>query len=475
MKPIVPFTSSLFWLKAALLVVLVAPVHAAEAPRLNIVSIVTDDQSEWSIGAYGNRESRTPNMDRLARDGVRFVNAFTCTPVCSPSRASFLTGRYGTQLGVTDWITPKQGKDGVGLPAKTVTWPKILQQQGWRTGLIGKWHLGDVAHNHPTQLGFDTFFGAVGGSFKPKDPELELDGKLTPMEGFGADILTDAALRFIETNRAGPFALLIHYREPHMPYGPVPNVDAAPFTNLDPTVPPASGTNSAQVKQWTRAYYAAIHSVDRNLGRILALLDELKLSTNTIVMFTSDHGYMIGHHGLHSKGNAYRIDKVAGAGRQTRPNMFEESIRIPWILRWPGVTKPGQKISQRVSNLDTYATVLGMLGLKAISENKQEGIDLSPLLRGKSFTPHDAIYAQYDLRNEAVDSMRMVRTRDWKLVRHYFADGADELFNLRADPGELKNLFGTPAHAKAQARLQKQLIEWQRSIDDPVLRRLETK
>ena len=235
MKPIVPFTSSLFWLKAALLVVLVAPVHAAEAPRLNIVSIVTDDQSEWSIGAYGNRESRTPNMDRLARDGVRFVNAFTCTPVCSPSRASFLTGRYGTQLGVTDWITPKQGKDGVGLPAKTVTWPKILQQQGWRTGLIGKWHLGDVAHNHPTQLGFDTFFGAVGGSFKPKDPELELDGKLTPMEGFGADILTDAALRFIETNRAGPFALLIHYREPHMPYGPVPNVDAAPFTNLDPT------------------------------------------------------------------------------------------------------------------------------------------------------------------------------------------------------------------------------------------------
>ena len=475
MKPIVPFTSSLFWLKAALLVVLVAPVHAAEAPRLNIVSIVTDDQSEWSIGAYGNRESRTPNMDRLARDGVRFVNAFTCTPVCSPSRASFLTGRYGTQLGVTDWITPKQGKDGVGLPAKTVTWPKILQQQGWRTGLIGKWHLGDMAHNHPTQLGFDTFFGAVGGSFKPKDPELELDGKLTPMEGFGADILTDAALRFIETNRAGPFALLIHYREPHMPYGPVPNVDAAPFTNLDPTVPPASGTNSAQVKQWTRAYYAAIHSVDRNLGRILALLDELKLSTNTIVMFTSDHGYMIGHHGLHSKGNAYRIDKVAGAGRQTRPNMFEESIRIPWILRWPGVTKPGQKISQRVSNLDTYATVLGMLGLKAISENKQEGIDLSPLLRGKRFTPHDAIYAQYDLRNEAVDSMRMVRTRDWKLVRHYFADGADELFNLRDDPGELKNLFGTPAHAKAQARLQKQLIEWQRSIDDPVLRRLETK
>ena len=470
MKPIVPFTAPLFWLKAALIVVLVAPVHAAQAPRLNLISIVTDDQSEWSVGAYGNKESRTPNMDRLARDGARFVNAFVCTPVCSPSRASFLAGRYGTQLGVTDWITPKQGKDGVGLAAASVTWPKILQQQGWRTGLIGKWHLGDVPHNHPTQLGFDTFFGAIGGSFKPKDAELELDGKLTQMEGFGADILTDVALRFIETNRTGPFALLIHYREPHLPYGPVPDVDAAPFANLDPTVPIASGTNAAQVKQWTRAYYAAIHSVDRNLGRVLALLDELKLATNTIVMFTSDHGYMIGHHGLHSKGNAYRIDKLAGAGRQTRPNMFEESIRIPWIIRWPGVTKPNQKISQRVSNIDTFATVLGMLAAKSPVENKQEGVDLTPLLRGKRITPHEAIFAQYDVQNDAVDSMRMVRTRDWKLVRHYGPEGADELFNLRDDPGELRNLYTVPKFTQAKARLQKQLTEWQRSIDDPLLR-----
>lgn len=229
------------------------------------------------------------------------------------------------------------------------------------------------------------------------------------------------------------------------------------------------------MKQWTRAYYAAIHSVDRNLGRILTLLDELKLGTNTIVMFTSDHGYMIGHHGLHSKGNAYRIDKLAGAGRQTRPNMFEESVRIPWIVRWPGVTKPGQKISQRVSNIDTYTTVLGMLGAKAPPGNKQEGADLTPLLRGKRITPHDAIYAQYDLQNDAVDSMRMVRTRDWKLVRHHFTGGADELFNLRDDPGELRNLYGLAAYTKAQARLQKQLTEWQRSIDDPLLNRLEQK
>ena len=151
--------------------------------------------------------------------------------------------------------------------------------------------------------------------------------------------------------------------------------------------------------------------------------------------------------------------------------MFEESIRIPWIVRWPGVTKPGQKISQRVSNLDTLATVLGMLGAISPAESKQEGVDLAPLLRGKRFTPHEAIYAQYDLRNDAVDSMRMVRTRDWKLVRHHLRDGADELFNLRDDPEELRNLYTVPEFARAKARLQKQLTEWQQSIDDPLLKR----
>lgn len=444
-------------------------VNAAVPSRMNLISIVTDDQSEWSIGAYGNRESKTPNMDRLAREGARFTNAFTCTPVCSPSRAAFLAGRHGTQLGITDWITPKQGEAGLGLSATAVTWPALLQQNGWHTALIGKWHLGSQPTNHPTRLGFDSFFGALGGSFPPKNPELELNGRETKFEGFGADILTDAALRFIETNHAKPFALLIHYREPHLPYGPVPEADAAALAGLDPTVPAASGTNVAQVKRWTRDYYAAIHSVDRNLGRLIDLLQRLQLDTNTIVMFTSDHGYMIGHHGLHSKGNAYRIDKLAGAGRQTRPNMFEESIRIPWIVRWPGVTKPGRAIAERVSNIDTFATVLGMMNVPAPGNWKQEGVDLAPLLRGKRQTAHETIFAQYDLQNDAIDSMRMVRTRDWKLVRHYGRPGDDELFNLRNDPGELRNLFGLPAHQRTQQRLQKQLTGWMQGIDDPVL------
>jgi len=174
---------------AALLCLVVPISRAASPPRYNLISIVTDDQAAWSIGAYGNRESRTPNMDRLAREGARFLNAFACTPVCSPSRAAFLTGRYGTQVGITDYITPKEGASGVGLSASSVTWPKVLQQHGYVTGLIGKWHLGDQAPSHPRQLGFDYFHGSLRGSFKPKDPELEVDGKLVKVGGFSAAIV----------------------------------------------------------------------------------------------------------------------------------------------------------------------------------------------------------------------------------------------------------------------------------------------
>jgi len=153
-------------------------VHA-QTPQLryNLISIVTDDQASWSIGAYGNRDSRTPNMDRLAREGALFTNAFTVTPVCSPSRASSLTGRYGTQLGITDWITPQEARDGLGLPVGTTTWPEILQRSGYVTGLIGKWHLGDLPQFHPTRRGHHHFLGFLGGGNRPMNPTLEVSGK----------------------------------------------------------------------------------------------------------------------------------------------------------------------------------------------------------------------------------------------------------------------------------------------------------
>ena len=312
--------------------------------------------------------------------------------------------------------------------------------------------------------------GSLAGSFKPQDPELEVGGKLTKMRGFGADILTDHALAFLQTNRNKPFALLIHFREPHMPYGPVPEQDSAPFQTLDPEIPNYPNLRTNQVKNWTREYYAAIHSVDRNIGRLLARLDELGLAGRTIVLFTSDHGYMIGHHGLHSKGNANWI--VGGTSGPKRPNMFEDSIRIPLIVRWPGVVKPGHEIAAPVSNIDTWASVLGMLGVQPSKDWKQEGIDFSPLLRGETTRTHEVIFGQYDLHNGGLAHMRMIRTANWKLVRHWLTNGMDELYDLKNDPGETKNRYDDSKAAAIQADLQKQLLAWMRRIDDPLLRRI---
>src|SRR5260221_3388579 len=357
--------------------------NAAESERFNIITIVTDDQAQWAVGAYGNREVRTPNMDRLARDGARFQNAFACTPVCSPSRAAFFTGRYGTQLGITDYIAPVENAAGVGLPTNAITWPKVLQQHGYTTALIGKWHLGSKPQHHPTRHGFDSYFGfPVGdGGIPPLDPTLEINGVTNKFLGAAADLFTDAAMRFIETNRAKPFALVMTFREPHAPYAPVMPEDSAPFRYADITIPTVAGLDTYQIRHLTRQYYASIHSVDRNLGRLLAKLDELNLAGKTIILFTSDHGYMIGHHGLVHKGNA--TWEIGGLSGPRRPNMFEESIRVPLLVRWPGVVKSGTEIAEMVSNIDTFATVLGMLGIAPPTDWKQEGIDFSPLLRGE--------------------------------------------------------------------------------------------
>jgi uncharacterized sulfatase len=440
---------------------------AAEIKRYNIISIVTDDQGRWAVGAYGNKEVRTPNMDRLAREGARFINGFVTTPVCSPSRATFMSGRFGTQVGITDWIAPAEGDACVGLARDARTWPQVLQKHGYVTGLVGKWHLGTRPEFHPTRRGFNHFFGFLGGGNTPMDPTLEVSGKTQKLKGPLPDILTEDALDFIKTNRGRPFALCLHFREPHLPYGPVPEQDSAPFKDLDPTIPRAAGSDAAQVKKWTREYYASIHAVDRNLGRLLKLLDELGLAQKTIVMFTSDHGYMIGHHGLHTKGNAYWI--AGGVRGPTRPNMFDLSIQVPLIVRWPGAVKPGTEIEELVSNVDTFASVLGMLQVPLPEKYRHEGMDFSPLLRGARVSWRDAIFGQYDLHNSGLAFMRSIRTRRWHLVRHHMSNGLDELYDLQADPVENKNLYGNKQYRDIRDQLQGRLTKWQRAIADPIL------
>ena len=441
------------------------PVRAA--PRPNVVVIMTDDQARWALGCYGNRDCQTPNMDRIASDGAKFSNAFVVTPVCSPSRATFFTGRYGVELRITDWINAPEAAAGVGLP-NVPTWPGLLQQAGYATGLFGKWHLGAQPQFHPTKHGFDSFVGFLGGGQEPMNPTLEINGTTQQLKGPVSDLITDHALRFVEQHREAPFALCLFFREPHQPYEPMPQQDVQPFKALDPTVPSSKVIDEQWLKDRHRAYYAAIHAADRNIGRLLDKLDELKLTENTIVLFTSDHGYQIGHHNLYTKGNAAFI---AGAGVHgpKRPNMFEESIRVPLLVRWPGVTKPGSEIADTVSNLDTFATMLGMTGIVMPEGVKQHGVDFSPRLRGQSIPRREALYGDYDLHNGGFASMRMIRTDEWKLIRHQFTNGLDELYDLKNDPGEKKNLYSVGAARQKRQELTERLLTWQQSINDPTL------
>ena len=446
--------------------------RAAQTPNVqtpNVLVIMTDDQARWALGCYGNSECRTPNMDRIAREGARFTNAFVVTPVCSPSRASFFTGRYGTELRITDWINKPEADIGVGLPTDAPTWPRVLQQRGYVTALIGKWHLGEKPQFHPTKLGFSHFFGFLNGGQPAMDPTLERDGATKKVKGPIPDLLADDAMSFLEQNKDKRFAMCLFFREPHQPYEPVPEADSAPFKGVDLHVPKSKVIDTDWLKEIHRQYYAAVHAADRNIGRVLAKLDELKLAENTVVIFTSDHGYCIGHHGIYTKGNAAFI---AGKGVHgpKRPNMFEESIRVPLLVRWPGVVKPGTEIADAVANIDSFATILGITGVAMPAEVKQRGVDFSPLLRGESMPPRD-LYGQYDLHNAGLAFMRMIRTADghWKLVRHHLANGLNELYDLKSDPYEAKNLYNEPTAANMRDELQAKLTAWQKSIDDPIL------
>lgn len=436
--------------------------------RPNVVFLYTDDQARWGLGAYGNAEIQTPNLDRLAQQGALFRNAFTTTPVCSPSRAAQFASRYPSQLGIGDWINPTTEPD-LGLAPDAIGWPELLRANGYATGLFGKWHLGTLDKFHPTRQGFDRFFGFRGGGNRPMNPRLEVMGTVRQLEGSLPDRLVDQGLMFLDANRDRPFLLAVHFRAPHAPYAPVPEMDSAIYRDLDPTIPDVPGLPRDRVKKLTREYYASISSVDRNVGRLLDRLESLGLSENTIVIFTSDHGYMIGHHGLWHKGNAAWL--VEGkTGR--RPNMFEESIRVPLIVRWPGVIEPGRRLERLVANIDLFPTILDLVGLGVPENLTIAGRSFAPLLRGQEADappePDSAFFGQYDMHHGQVARMRMIRTPEWKLVRHFEPDGVDELYHLADDPGETRNLAASEEHRARFEMLDQRLLEWMASINDPL-------
>jgi choline-sulfatase len=450
-------------------------VNGAERP--NVVFIYCDDLAPWALGVAGHPNAKTPHLDKLFRDGAYLVNSFTVTPVCSPSRGALVTSRYGSELGITDWIQPERQPD-LGLDPRLVIWPQVFSRGGYRTALIGKWHLGTRDAFHPTVFGYQHFMGFRAGGNTPMNPTLEVAGKNKPFTGCLADIVTDEAIAVVGRDDPRPFLISLHFREPHRPYVPTTEEDWALFRDLDPTIPNPDYPNLdvAAVKKATREYLASVHSIDRNVGRLLAELDRRKLAEKTVVIFSSDHGYNIGHNGIWHKGNGHWMltespPGTANIPKGQRPNMYDNSLRVPAAIRWPGVIRPGTIVKETLSNLDWYPTLVAIAGLELPPGTIIRGKNFLPLVKGDKLDWNNDFYAEYSTFHQSKTHMRAWRTPEWKLVRDFLNPGRDELYHLKEDPAEQRNLIDSdnPAARVAQSTLHGKILARMQELGDRVL------
>ncbi|MHC4659282.1 MAG: sulfatase family protein [Planctomycetota bacterium] len=446
----------------------------------NIIFIMTDDQGPWAFGAAPNPNASTPNIDRLRNEGVRLANYFVTAPVCSPSRAGLMTSRYSTEVDIPDFL---RGDSNLGLSREFSTWPQILDEAGYATALIGKWHLGKQDEFYPTHYGYDEFTGFRVGGRISKDPTVEVGGQVKQIEGYTPDILTNFAVDFIRRNQKGPFLLSLHFWAPHAniasrtPDGdrtwlPLSDADWSQFKDSDPTLPEPDypKLDIPRVKRMMREYLASVASADRNVGRLLDTLDELKISENTVVIFTSDNGYNMGHKGIWHKGNGRWI---LTDNRGHRPNLYDNSLKVPAIIRWPRVIRPGTTLGQTVTNLDWFPTILAMAGLTVPKNHTIRGRNFLPLLKDKSVPWDNDLFAQYSMWHwhQTGAVLRTYRTPRWKLVRDFKHKDKDELYDLANDPAETRNLINSPDAEVQKERqlLNVKLLERMRHINDPAL------
>ncbi len=406
----------------------------------NVVFILTDDHGQWALGCYGNREIRTPVLDGLAAGGARLTRAFAATPVCSPSRATFFTGKMPCQHGIQDWIQNENvGERATRFLDGQTAFTQLLARQGYQVGLSGKWHMGASA---TPQQGFSFWFALPTGGV-PKtyqDAEMIWQGRQQVYPGYITDVITDQALAFIEQSGRDPFFCYVAYNAPHTPFAGTPEKYLARYRDSplktfpdEPLNPLQTGLGRANHRRRDSmiAYYAMITAVDENVGRIVRRLDELGLRENTAIVFAGDQGFMCGHHGLWGKGNA------------SWPfNMYEESILMPMIWNHPGRIPAGRVIDAMVNNYDFGATVLDYAGVRG-----GEGNSYAPLLQGRKKPWRNVVYGEYQYT-------RMIRTERWKYV-HRTEGFPSELYDLKTDPGERRNLLGNRRGKELQADLDR--------------------
>jgi uncharacterized sulfatase len=458
---------------------------SAGSSQPNILFICTDDQAPWDLGASGNQQALTPNMDSLVARGAYLVNSFVTTPVCSPSRAATLTSQYGYEVGVRNWVQFGERAMGQGLNPDSVTYVELLKKAGYSTSLIGKWHLGEEPEHYPTHHGFDYFMGHIQGGFAVENPVFQRNGKEVQFTGLTADILandvTDRIEHHAQQNNDRPFYIAWHTRAPHTKWLPVAVEDMAPYEYEDfhADVPDYPDLDRKKVDQWMKEYLASTRSVDRNLGNVIETLERTGFAENTIIIFTSDHGYNMGHHGIWHKGNGkwmlkHTVPERGNINADQRPNMWDNSVKVPAVVCWPNQIKPGIRLEADTTNLDWFPTILAMAGVDQPRNLGVRGENLVPLLTGEAKdTQRDGVFSflsfYEDYARVFVGELRMWRTDRWKLVRDFRNPHLDELFDLVNDPGETNNEIDNPKHRKVVNKLHKKILNEMRESNDPIL------
>jgi len=439
-----------------------APLVGQRTNRPNLVFILVDDLRFDALGYMGHPFVKTPNIDRIAREGAIFRNTFVTTPLCSPSRGSFLTGRYVRSHGVKD------NTDNAALSHKLVTFPRLLHDAGYETAYVGKWHMGTDDMPRP---GFDRWVSFRGQGVYD-DPPLNVDGERITRQGYMTDLLAEYAVEFIRKSRSKPFCLYMAHKAIHGPFTPASRhaglfADAAiqrqanakddlsgkpMLTRTLPEVPTKKGKKKAGATvgpgdELVRNQMRCLTSIDESVGRVLQALEQTRSLDNTMIVFTSDNGYFWGEHGLGDKRAAY-----------------EESIRIPMVARYPKLIKAGRNITEMALNIDIAPTMLDLAGVTI--PKTMQGRSLVPAMQGKAKNWRTQFFCEYFMEQQfaRVATWECVRTTRWKYIHYPDLKEMDELYDLQSDAGEMKNLIAQSGSRTMLEALQKDLGRYRNEL-----------
>ena len=436
--------------------------HRVEATQPNIILFLIDDLGWKDLGCQGSTYYQTPNIDRLASHGGRFTDAYAACAVCSPTRAAVLTGKYPARLLLTNWLPDgrwnpqaklREGRFLRGLPVEEFTLAEALRAAGYRTASIGKWHLGSEPFSLPEHHGFDgniggNAHGAPGSYFFPYAGDWKIPAtdqravwNVLPDGTQGeylTDRLTDEAVKFIRASREKPFFLYFPHYGVHTPLQAKPEV-IAKYARI----PEAE-------RQGKPEYAAMVESIDDSLGRVMATLQELKLYEDTLIIFTSDNG------GFYNATSNAPLRANKGA-------YYEGGIRVPLIIKWPGMTKPGRVVSEPVTSTDLYPTCLAAAGLPALPNQHVDGVNLQPALTGAGSLPNRALFWHFPHYNDHPSSVpsSVIRKGPWKLIETFDPQGI-ELYNLEADLSETMNVADTETAKRNE--LLRELQVWRKEV-----------